>query len=668
MIYLITKQKELFKTTEYKHCDIEYSLKCLNKLESISFDTETNGLEPYKHKLICIQLGNNENQFIIDCNTIDILEYKELLETKELIIHNAKFDLGFLYQYKIVPTKLFDTFLAEKILTTGLSRARRGLNYCALKYCDVNLDKSIRLEIAKEGLTTRVIQYSADDVKYLEIIKDKQIEKAKEEGLLQAIFLDNHYVKVLTYIEHSGMYLNKDMWQTKCDEDKTSMLKMRGVLNDFILNDSKTYYRYINPQLSLFEEGVQCNINWNSEKQVIPLMKELGIDTKIKDKKTGKYKDSIDKKVLISQKKTHHIVEDYLKYKEYQKEVSTYGENFFDYIEPKTGRIHTNYTQIMNTGRLSSGQKGSQKKNINQKPNMQNIPSEDRTRNCFQAQKDNTLIVSDYSGQENVVLVNKCLDKDLLAFYRGQHSDMHSFVASKIFPELKDLPLSDIKKKHKNLRQIAKGAGFSINYGGAGITIAQNLNLPLEKGEEVYKSYFNAFPGLAKYFTNEKKKAVENGYILFNNISGRKCYIDYYDEFKELAKKINVKGFWTKYKLEKSQNSSIFVNVLKPLVREYFMKRGNIERMSLNYTIQGTSADITKLAGIYMFRYLKDNDLLFKVLMPNVVHDELIIECSTDKAESLAKILQNCMERAGDKFCKTIPLKAEPCITKIWAH
>ena len=98
------------------------------------------------------------------------------------------------------------------------------------------------------------------------------------------------------------------------------------------------------------------------------------------------------------------------------------------------------------------------------------------------------------------------------------------------------------------------------------------------------------------------------------------------------------------------------------------MKRGNIERMSLNYTIQGTSADITKLAGIYMFRYLKDNDLLFKVLMPNVVHDELIIECSTDKAESLAKILQNCMERAGDKFCKTIPLKAEPCITKIWAH
>jgi len=107
---------------------------------------------------------------------------------------------------------------------------------------------------------------------------------------------------------------------------------------------------------------------------------------------------------------------------------------------------------------------------------------------------------------------------------------------------------------------------------------------------------------------------------------------------------------------------------LKPKVREYFIKKGDIERMSLNYPIQGSSADITKLAGVYMFRYLEEHKLLFKVLMPNVVHDELHLECPKDMAENLATVLKECMERAGDKFCKTIKLKAEPCITAVWAH
>jgi DNA polymerase-1 len=98
------------------------------------------------------------------------------------------------------------------------------------------------------------------------------------------------------------------------------------------------------------------------------------------------------------------------------------------------------------------------------------------------------------------------------------------------------------------------------------------------------------------------------------------------------------------------------------------MKRGDIERMSLNYPIQGTSADITKLAGIYFFRYLQDNNLLFKVLLPNVVHDEWIVECPEELGNSLAKVLQDCMERAGDMFCKTIKLKADPCVTKFWKH
>lgn len=159
------------------------------------------------------------------------------------------------------------------------------------------------------------------------------------------------------------------------------------------------------------------------------------------------------------------------------------------------------------------------------------------------------------------------------------------------------------------------------------------------------------------------------GYIQFNNISGRKCFIPFFDEYQKLHEEINnSETFWDDYKLEKSKNSFNFNNYFKPKVREYFMKKGDIERMSLNYPIQGTSADITKLAGIYFFKYLVENNLVFTVKMPNVVHDEWIVECPEAMAENLSVVLKDCMEKAGDVFCKTVKLTADPCITQYWKH
>jgi len=669
MIYLVTNQRSAFTPIGYSIVSVDESLKYLNELNSIAFDTETRGFDPYTCGLISAQFGDGNKQYVVDCETVDINLYKNLLETKEIIMQNAKFDLRFLYYKGIVPVKVFDTMLAERILTTGDDRARRALDFLTYKYCKKEMDKTIRGNIHREGLSTRVIKYAADDVKYLHEIQRKQMVQINSKGLSRTMSLDNNYVRVLAYIEYCGVFLDSEKWQAKCDEDKENMSGIKDQLDKYVLDNSDKYPEFINRQLTLFENGVSCNINWNSEKQVVPLMKKLGVNTKVKDRNSGLMKDSLDKKVLGSQKDKFELVKTYLKYKEYQKEVSTYGENFFDYINPVTGRIHTNYTQIMSTGRLSSGQKGQKKKGIAQKPNMQNIPADERTRNCFTAQKENgVLIVSDYSGQEQIVLANKSKDKDLLNFYRKGLGDMHSFVASKIFPELANISLSDIKAKHKDKRQIAKGAGFAINYGGTGITIATNLSLPLEKGEEVYKAYFKAFPGLAQYFKSEKQKALNLGYIQFNEVSNRKCFIWFYEEYKRLHEELYSGDFWTVYKTEKKRNSEKFNTELKPKVREYFIKKGDIERMSLNYPIQGSSADITKLAGIYMFRYLEENKLLFKVLMPNVVHDELHLECPKDMAENLATMLKECMERAGDKFCKTIKLKAEPCITAVWAH
>jgi len=669
MIYLVTGQQSMFNPVGYSLCTVEESLEYLENLDVIGFDTETRGFDPYTCQLLSMQLGDGEKQFVIDCTTISPKFYKDILERKELIMHNAKFDLRFLYYQQIVPIKIFDTFLVERILTTGIDTARRSLDAVAYKYCKIELDKTIRGNIHREGLSSRVIKYAADDVKYLYQIKRKQEIALRENNLTRTASLDNEFVLVLAYIEHCGMYLNPEDWKKKCKDDKLDMEAVKEKLDEFILTNSEQFGAYIDKQLSLFDEGLKVKVNWNSEKQVIPLFKSLGIDTTTKDKDTGMMKDSIDKKVLGPQKKKHALVGIYLEYKEHQKVVSTYGENWFDYINPVTKRIHTNYTQIMNTGRLSSGQKGRIKQGIPQLPNMQNIPSDHRTRSCFQAQKGNMLIVSDYSGQEQIVLANKSLDKDLLNFYNQGLGDMHSFIASKIFPELGNLSLDEIKEKHKNKRQVAKGAGFAINYGGTGITIAQNLNITLEEGEEVYKAYFKAFPGLANYFKTEKQKALKLGYIEFNDISHRKCFIPFFEEYRKLHKEIyETEGFWDSYKLEKSQDSAIFKHHFKPKVREYFMKRGDIERMSLNYPIQGSSADITKLAGVYFFRYLVKNDLLFKVLLPNVVHDEWIVEAPEEMAESLSIVLKECMEKAGDLFCQTVKLKADPMVTYYWEH
>jgi DNA polymerase-1 len=669
MIFLVTNQKELFIPTGYSMATVEESLEYLKTLDIIGFDTETRGFDPYTKELLSMQLGDGERQYVVDCLTVAPQAYKELLESKELIMQNAKFDLRFLYYQKIVPIKIFDTFLVERILTTGIDVARKSLDALAYKYCKVELDKTIRGNIHREGLSTRVIKYAADDVKYLHQIMRKQKVALEELGLNRTASLDNEFVLVLAYVEFCGMFLNREEWKAKCEEDKKSLESVRGQLDAFILDNADQYGHLIDNQLDMFSEGLKCKINWSSSQQVIPFMKSLGVDTLTKDKETGLMKDSIDKKVLGPQKKLHPIIETYIEFTECQKVVSTYGDNWFNYINSVTGRIHTNFNQIMNTGRMSSGQKGNPKKGIQQLPNMQNVPSDSKTRGCFQGQGENTLIVSDFSGQEQIVLANKSLDADLLYFYSSGLSDMHSFIASKIFPELEGLDLDEIKDKHKHKRQIAKGAGFAINYGGTGITIAQNLNLPIEEGEKVYQEYFKAFPGLADYFKREKARALKDGFIEFNNISGRKCFIYFYEQFKSLHNQIyDTKGFWDDYKREKTLDSSEFRAYYKPLVREYFMKRGDIERMSLNYPVQGSSSDITKLACIYMYRFLKENNYLFQVKMVNIVHDEILCECSTSLADIVSKALQKSMEDAGEVFCKVVKLKAEPCISKFWTH
>jgi DNA polymerase I len=654
MIYLVTKQD--ISLPDITLTTVEESLEYLNKLEWIGVDTETSGFCPYTTKLYTLQLGDRDVQYVIDLTTIDINEYKELLETKGLIGHNLKFDLRFLYHYRVIPTKVYDTFLGEKTSRLGIESHRCSLAACVLRHCGVVLSKEERLNITGR-LTEGFVKYSAYDVKYLHELKDKQEFIQLGDGTSVSIELDNKFVLVLAYIEYSGMKLDVEQWTAKINKVQKIADEAEEQLNQYILDNKME--KFIDSQLDLFSSSTKVNVNWNSPAQVVEFFQALGVNTKVVEK--GKTKDTIEANHLVKFSSKYPIIDLYLKFKGAQKDIGTYGQNWIDQINPVSGRIHTQFKQLMNTGRLSSGGKSGDVRNFN----FQNIPSDQETRSCFVASEGNTLVGCDYTGQEQIVLVNKCLDKNLLEFYDNDLGDMHSYIASKMYPELDGMDLNDIKKKHKDKRQSAKVAGFAINYGGSGIGIADQLGLSVDQGQYIYDSYFKAFPGLKAYFDETKKFGVENGYVLISPVTGKKSYVDYYDEFVQIKNEMN-KDFWDRYKQLKNSDTPT-AREMKEKVSKFFRKRGDIERMSLNYGIQGESAEITKLACVYFWtKYLVPNNLLFKVLIVNIIHDEILIETPEEIAQQAAAQLEKSMVDAGAKFCKRVPLKADPCIAPYW--
>jgi len=664
MIYLVTNNtqlKEELSKDRYNRigfCNAQMSLSALQSIDTIGFDIETLGFDPYTDKIICIQLGNAKHQFVVDVTSVDIQLYKDLLETKLLIGHNLKFDLRFLYHHRIVPTQIFDTFLAEKTLYLGIDTHHASLADCAVRYLNVVLDKAERENITGR-FTQEFIVYSAKDVMYLHEIKEKQEALIKEKECPVSIQLDNKFVLVLAYIEYCGIKLDTEKWQERLNKNIVEAEAVIEELTQFLIDNG--YNKYIETQRDMFSTKTKSKINWNSAAQVIKLFGDMGISTEVKVK--GEIKHTTESAHLKKFVKEFPILETYIKYKELTKDIGTYGENWFKMINPESGRIHTSYKQLMNTGRLSSG--GKNRKTGESYPNLQNIPSDEETRSCFVAEEGNVLIGCDYSGQEQIVLVNKCLDPNLLQFYDQGLGDMHSFVASKMYKELEGLTLDEIKSKHKDKRQNAKSAGFAINYGGQGVTIAENLGISIEDGDKIYDAYFEAFPGLKDYFEKAKKFGLDNGYVLISPITGKKSYVGNYEEFKKKSALMD-KAWWDLFKKHKKGNTPTYQKMYEHK-RYVSAMTGIIERMSLNYPIQGESAEITKLSCIYFWEnYLVKNNLLFTVKFVNTIHDENLIECPESIADEVGEALKLSMEEAGKKFCKRVPLKAEPCIATYW--
>lgn len=637
-------ESEYFRNTK----SINKIISKLQHYDEIEFDTETTGLFFLKSDIILYQFGVDGLRFIINNNDFPISLFKDILENKTLIIHNAKFDIKFLYKYDIVPTSVYDTMLAEKVIYTGTFKSVSLAN-TIWRRLNLSMDKSVRDNFGRVKLNEEMIVYAADDVTYLSKVKELQKLDINANNLNNTVELENKFVLVLAYIEFCGMGFNLDMWRDKCKEDHAKYLSIRDELNKEVINLNNPEFVFN----GLF--GIEVLVDWASPKQVARLFKTLGLNTSVIDKKTGNAKDSVLSTVIESQKHIHKIVPIYLEYKKVEKLVTSFGNSYEEFYDEKTGRIYTEFKQILDTGRISSGGKGKDR----DYPNVQQVPSDKRHRGCFRAAPGNKMIVADYSSQESRILVDISKDPVLLDFYLSGGADLHSYTAKLVYDYLKDVNIDSIKDLYKAERSLMKTVNFGLAYGASASTISRNANIPMDKAEEVYNNYFKVFKGLEAYFDKAKRFPVENGYVLINNVTNRKSYIDAFEDFVNLDKTVNNREFWTLYRENKTEE-----RVQK--VREYFKLKGIIERKGLNFVIQGTAADMSKLAGCMMFKYLRENKLLFKVFMPNIVHDELHLECPESISENMSIVLKKCMEDAGSVFCKTIPIVAEVDIDDWW--
>lgn len=769
MIYFVTGQGELFEfpDAKYKCISVEESLKILEPLRVVGLDTETTGTEIWQGKLLTLQLGNKENQVVIDCMTIDVKQYKDYLESDRLfIIHNAKFDLRWLYKEHIVVRNVYDTYLAEKILFLGFPPGivSLSLQACCDRYLHIYLDKTVRGQI-HAGMTEEVIVYAANDVVHLEDIMNLQLITINARGQKVALDIENEFVRVLAYIEYCGIKLDPIKWKAKMDKDAERLRVAEQKLNDWVVdyvmkkNDPSLIARnydthkkgksakladnvyVVIPQPSLFAEfdtGPQCIINWNSSKQVIRLFEELGFDLLVKDKKTGKMKKSVESKFIELQASKSSIVPLYLEYSAAFKVVTSFGQNFLDAINPVTQRIHPTFNQMMDTGRLSCGSggkgKGGKTKDDdiaeeadenkdtptqanNKSVNVQQLPATEETRAAFVPEKGHLLVDCDYGDQEGHVFTELSNDREWIAFYNDpSQRDGHSFVAKMCFPkDLDGVAEKDVKKVRKDLRDLAKKARFCFNYNGQAPTMATNCNIPVDFATEIYNNYFKRFNGIASYFKVQKRDMWNRGYILISKITGLRAYIYDYPILKGIERRKNgMEDFWDIYKAARDSGrviSEIPPSVMQEIAKKFAQgvpieeiavrysykvkKAGKVEErfidinretvyvsvmkhlwkrksasdnQSCNYPSQGTAAAMTKIAGIRYFNHLVNDGLIFKVLIPNDVHDEYLIEPPEEIAEQEAKKLSECMEYAANIFCKKVSIKAVPEIAPCWVH
>jgi DNA polymerase-1 len=572
----------------------------LNNAKEIAIDTETTNLRVLIAELVGIGFCTEEKKaYYVPLNgDIDkgyILDkIKPILEDpkKQFVGHNLKYDYHIFLNYNITIKNIgFDTILASYLLNPQ-NRKHSLDTICLEKFEKTKIDIKDLIGSGQKEISMmevdiqKVKNYCCEDVDYtfrLKNIFEKELEEKKLSHILYD--LEIPLIFVLADMERKGIYIDKD--------------KLKDMSNSLNIT-----LKYLEGEI-YSEAGKKFNIN--SPKQLSEILYvDLALPT-IKGKKS--FSTAAD--VLEKLKGTSPIIDHIIKYREFNKLLTTYVDAIPKLINEKTNRVHTTFNQsTVATGRLSS-----------QDPNLQNIPirSEEgkKIREGFKPQKEGySYISSDYSQIELRLLAHFSEDPTLLKAFNNDE-DIHKYTASLVY----NINLDEVTSQ---MRYLAKAVNFGILYGQGPFGLSEQIGITVKEAKDFIQKYFERYP-LVLSFLEKTKENILKDPISYTLIGRQRPINEIYNK--------------------------------NPIIQKA------AERLAINTPLQGTAADLIKLAMIEINKEIKKNNLLgFMILQ---IHDELLFEVPDNEIDIFKKIIKDKMENA---YKLKVPLKVDIEVGKNWAE
>jgi len=581
--------------------ELERVLDELDQAEEISLDLETTSQDGMQAEIVGIALAVRPYEAYYIPVGHDYpgaprqLELEHVLERlrpfleddqKRIIGQNLKYDSKVLRRYGIALRGIaFDSMLAAYLLDPT---SRKDLPELAARYLKREMIsyKELSQEEMQKVPIEEAARYAGEDAEIVHRLKGPMLAELKEKELYELFTqVELPLIDVLVEMELKGILLDPHILEEQAKEIEVLLDGLR-----------REIFRLAGEEF-----------NPNSPKQVAHILYEKLKLPVLKKTKTGPSTDSLVLKELALQ---HPLPEKILAYRELEKLLNTYIKKLPEYINPKTGRIHTSFNQsVTATGRLSSSD-----------PNLQNIPIRTelggQIRKAFIAPPGRKLLAADYSQIELRMLAHLSGDEGLIeAFNRDE--DLHTKTAAEIFEVPKD-------RVTPEQREIAKRVNYATVYGVSAYRLSRELGIPHKEAQRYIDKYFERYPQVKRFIEEQIRKAEEQGYV--TTILNRRRYLPHI----------------------RSRDHNL---------------RSYDQRNAINAPIQGSAADLMKLAMLKIYEKIKSGELEADMLLQ--IHDELLFELDEEEVDRAAPIIKGAMERVMDL---RVPLKVDVKVGDNWGE
>jgi DNA polymerase-1 len=580
----------------------ELLLKNLLQQKSVCFDTETTSLDALQAELVGIAFSWEKSKGYYLVLPEDRTETLAILEPFKAFFEHTEIEkIGHNLKYDLKVLKNYELNVNAPLFDTMIA------HYLVNPDMRHNMDvlAETYLDYSPQSITELIGKKGVNQGSMRDIAVEKQTEYAVEDADI-TFQLKDYFEKEMLAAQTMDLYKKVELPLVKV----LTAMECEGINLDvpFLEELSKNLTVDIQKLEKTIFDAAGETFNLASPKQLGPILfDKLKLVDKPKKTKTGQYSTAED--VLSYLAKEHPIVSDILDWRSLKKLQNTYVDALPKEINPETGRVHTIYNQaVAATGRLSSNN-----------PNLQNIPIRtargQQVRKAFVPRDDqHVLMAADYSQIELRIIAALSKDEGMLAAFLN-NEDIHQATAAKVF----NVPLEEVTRTQ---RGNAKTVNFGIIYGVSAFGLSQQTDLNRTEAKELIDTYYATYPKLRNYIHEQVDFARDNGYV--TTVLGRRRYL----------KDIN------------SQNAVV---------------RGAAERNAVNAPIQGSAADIIKLAMIAIQSKLESENWKAKMLLQ--VHDELVFDVPKEEVEALQKMIKNEMENA---FSLDVPLVVDMGIGTNW--